>query len=180
MPTSLIMEQFTQILNLFSGIGTILMAIFVIAIIADSFTQTKIVLTLVKRYVWQISFVLALGGMTLSLIYSNVIGYPPCNLCWLQRIIIYPQVIIFGIGYMKKDINAFLYSGTLTSIGIIIALYHNWIDLGGNEFITCDKGVSCTARYVAEFGFVTIPLMSLVLLVTLLVMTFIALKHSQN
>jgi hypothetical protein len=38
-----------------------------------------------------------------SLYYSEVAGYPPCTLCWYQRIAIYPQVVVLGVAALRRD-----------------------------------------------------------------------------
>src|SRR5690625_5914843 len=49
-----------------------------------------------------------------SLFYSEVMGYVPCDLCWIQRIFMYPLVIIYGIAALKKDLSVAL-SGVILS-----------------------------------------------------------------
>ena len=44
-----------------------------------------------------IAGMLALGAIVASLIFSDVYGVEPCKLCWIQRILIYPQALIMLI-----------------------------------------------------------------------------------
>lgn len=108
-----------------------------------------------------IGFITALGGMAASLFYSEVAGYVPCNLCWLQRIFLYPQVIVLGMAIWKKDARVADYSIALSSIGGIIAGYHSYIQYGGSPLIPCSSAGLCAQRFVFEYGYITIPLMSL-------------------
>ena len=72
---------------------------------------------------------------------------------------------------MWRDSNGAKYGIAVAIPGILIALYHNWIDLGGTALGSCGVGVgavSCTQRFIHEFGYITIPLMSLTVLLIIL------------
>ncbi|MEK7067519.1 MAG: disulfide bond formation protein B, partial [Patescibacteria group bacterium] len=49
------------------------------------------------------AFIIALLATLGSLFYSEVAGFEPCKLCWYQRIFMYPQVLLWGIAWWKKD-----------------------------------------------------------------------------
>ena len=108
------------------------------------------------------SFIILLTAMIGSLVYSGVIGYAPCDLCWYQRIFSYPSVFLLGMGMIRRDQKIINYVLMLSIIGSIISLYHNYISLGGESFLPCPAtGVSCTKLYVYEFGYISIPMMML-------------------
>src|SRR5689334_20347555 len=44
-----------------------------------------------------------------SLALSNIIGFPPCELCWFQRIAMYPQVLICLVALSRKTKEAVYY-----------------------------------------------------------------------
>ena len=48
---------------------------------------------------WIVSLVATLGSLYLS----EVSHFPPCTLCWLQRIAMYPLVIVLGVGALRDD-----------------------------------------------------------------------------
>ncbi len=76
----------------------------------------------------------------------------------------YPQVILLGLGLRRQDKHIIDYALALAGIGMAIALYHTYIYYGGTTLFPCETfglGASCTRRYVWEFGYITIPLMSL-------------------
>lgn len=102
----------------------------------------------------------ALSG---SLFFSEMLKMPPCLLCWYQRICMYPLVLIVGAGIFLKDKKVYWYSLPITIIGWIIALYHNLLywKILPESIAPCEAGVSCTTKYIEWFGFVTIPLLSL-------------------
>ncbi|MGD6818980.1 disulfide oxidoreductase [Metabacillus sp. 84] len=108
---------------------------------------------------WAAAFVSALG----SLYFSEIVGYEPCELCWYQRIFMYPQVIILGIAIAKKNDGIALYSLSLSSIGAAISLYHygmQKVAFLGDSAVSCGR-VPCTGEYINWLGFITIPLLAL-------------------
>jgi disulfide bond formation protein DsbB len=122
----------------------------------------------------KISFAIALLSTMGSLFYSEIAKFPPCDLCWFQRIFMYPQVVLLGIALIKKDNKIVDYSLALAGIGILISLYHNYIVFAALQSPTCSlSGVSCTTKMVLGLGYVTIPLMALTafaLIITTLVL----------
>jgi disulfide bond formation protein DsbB len=109
--------------------------------------------------VWLVALVAMLG----SLFFSEVMGLPPCVLCWYQRICMYPLVVISTVGLLTHDRRAALYAWPLALAGLIVSIYHNllYYHLIPESITPCTAGVSCTDRQIEWFGFVTIPLLSL-------------------
>lgn len=99
-----------------------------------------------------------------SLFFSEIMQFPPCVLCWYQRIFMYPLVIIFGVALLTNDKKVVNYALPLSLVGLIIAFYHNLLYYGliPESIQPCLAGVSCTTQFFAWFGFITIPLLSLV------------------
>lgn len=99
-----------------------------------------------------------------SLFFSEIMNYTPCVLCWYQRIAMYPLVIILAVGMYKKDKNISAYVLPLSIMGLFIALYHNllYYHIISEDLQPCINGVSCTTKFFAWFGFVSIPLLSLI------------------
>jgi len=120
---------------------------------------------------WIISCIATLG----SLFFSEVIGYPPCVLCWYQRIAMYPLVIIFAVGSFSSDKTVFRYSFPLALIGWITALYHILLYNGiiPEEASPCVEGVSCSSVFINWFGFITIPLLSFTAFSLILTLLFL-------
>lgn len=137
---------------------------------------------LAKYGLW-LAFLMAVGATGASLFYSNIAGFPPCDLCWYQRIFMYPLVILFGIALWKRDRAIADYGLVLAAIGFAISLYHNvmYYNLGGLNAL-CDiggVGVSCVKRYMIQFGYITIPLMSLTAF-TLIIIFLLFYKYSSR
>lgn len=110
-----------------------------------------------------LAWLVAAGAMLGSLYYSEIVHYPPCSLCWYQRIAMYPLVIILAIAAWRRSREIKVYVLPLVAIGGIIALYQYVLGyLPDAEVLGCSIDVSCTERYVWEFGFIDFPFMSLV------------------
>ena len=123
------------------------------------------------QIVLYIAFVQALIATLGSLFFSEILHFPPCILCWYQRICIYPLVLILAVCIMKKDKNAPYFVLPLSLIGLGISIYQNLLiyKVIPESLAPCTIGVSCTTKYIAYFGFVTIPFLSMLafLVVTL-------------
>src|SRR5680860_105982 len=100
------MPTYLDILNKTLSLGTIFLQIVILLLAFNLifFRNTKNkILIFFKKYTFLFGFLAGLGAVVLSLFYSEVVGYPPCELCWIQRIFLYPQLILFGLGLYKKD-----------------------------------------------------------------------------
>lgn len=111
-----------------------------------------------------ISWVIALLAVVGSLFFSNVLNFPPCILCWYQRIFMFPLVLILGIGILKRDRDIVYYVLPLSIVGGVIALYHNLLYYGfvSESLVSCISGISCTTKFIEYFGFITIPFLSFI------------------
>ncbi|MFO0702817.1 MAG: disulfide bond formation protein B [Candidatus Andersenbacteria bacterium] len=98
-----------------------------------------------------------------SLYLSEGAHLEPCLLCWWQRVLMYPQAVILGLAAWRRERTALLYSLWLSVIGAGVAIYHIALQSGLGLLAPCGGGalVSCTTIQVQEFGYVTIPVMSL-------------------
>ena len=116
---------------------------------------------------WGIAFIATIG----SLFFSEVMEFEPCELCWMQRILMYPLVVILGTAYVKKEIYIAIPGFILSLIGAPLALYHYIIQkidtLSSPNF--CGD-ISCTVQYINYFGFITIPFLSLVAFTSIIVL----------
>ena len=106
---------------------------------------------------WLVAAV-ATGG---SLYYSQVAHYQPCELCWLQRICMYPLAIVLLVGAIRRDRRVWPYVVPQVSIGALIAGYQTQLQAFPHQRSFCSALNPCTARYVWEFGFISLPFMAL-------------------
>lgn len=173
------MESFTQSWNtlmavsVLVGIMTILALLYTLALPEDALS--KKISTFTGKHILTLGFLISLAAMVSSLVYSDLIGYPPCLFCWYARVAFYPQVFIYSLALYKKDFKILDYSLLLTVLGTIMTAYHYVAETVQYSPLPCAAaGVSCLTRYVYEFGFITIPLMGLVGFLALLLTTLIA------
>lgn len=112
----------------------------------------------------KLNFLLTLMGTLGSLYFSEVMLFPPCTLCWYQRICLYPLVLGFAAALLTNDRGYKKYTLPLAGCGLLISLYHNLLYFGviTKALVPCTADVSCSARQLELFGFVTIPLMSMI------------------
>ncbi len=166
------MESSTEIINILFSIGGIALLLVGVWLIVGRFFPS-VLPTSIRRFVvsnvLSLIFVISLGGVIGSLVYSEVLGYEPCSLCWLQRVFMYPLPVLALVGIKKRDIGAKSYILPIVSIGLLVAVYQLIVTYTPGANIPCPAGgASCAIKYVNEFGFSTIPLMSFGLFISLL------------
>lgn len=132
------------------------------------------------KYGLSLSFAVALTATLGSLFFSKIVGYAPCELCWYQRIFMYPQIFLLGLALIKKERAIVDYMLVLSFFGTVISLYHNYIYYStlAINFCSTDGGVSCTTKYFTELGYITIPLMSLTAFISIMLLQFFSKKSS--
>ena len=114
------------------------------------------------RYGAYLAFGVALAATLGSLYYSDVMGFIPCKLCWYQRILMYPLVIVTLVGIFLQDEYLPNYVLPFSVAGVLLSGYHYLVQVGIlAEPVSCADIVPCGSRYVNYLGFVTIPFMAL-------------------
>jgi disulfide bond formation protein DsbB len=162
------MPAYLETFNQFLSFGAIALQVAVLVIGVNLLlfrSRTNVVLVFFKKYTFYLGFAVAVSSVALSLFYSDVIGFPPCELCWIQRIFLYPQAILFSMELYKRDRAIVDYSIVLAICGALASLFHIYVEQGGASSLSCATGgpdvVSCATIYVSEFSYVTIPVMAL-------------------
>jgi disulfide bond formation protein DsbB len=118
--------------------------------------------TAVGEQALALAFVVAAVAMAGSLYYSEVANFPPCRLCWYQRICMYPLVPLLGIAAWRRDTGIRVYAATLAGIGALISSYHVLLERFPDlESGACEAANPCTLIWVERFGYLTIPAMAL-------------------
>jgi disulfide bond formation protein DsbB len=117
------------------------------------------------RHALVLAFLVALGTTLGSLFFSNIAHFEPCNLCWWQRIFLFPQVVILALALWRRERSISVYCLWLSAIGALIAGYHYYGQMFNTSALPCQdpsNGVAaCAVRQFVEFGHITIPFMSL-------------------
>jgi disulfide bond formation protein DsbB len=97
-----------------------------------------------------------------SLYFSEVADFPPCRLCWFQRVGTYPLALILPIAAWRRDRQVRWYALPLALVGAAVAIYHVVIErFPSLESGSCDVTNPCSTIWVERFGYLTIPAMAL-------------------
>lgn len=122
------------------------------------------VVTAATRYVALLAAVLAMGG---SLFFSEVLGWIPCELCWIQRILMYPLTVILTVGILRDDRGVYMYALPLSLAGMGYSLFHYLEVLKVIAPAPCQGAVPCSVDYLTPIltgplSFIKIPFLALV------------------
>jgi disulfide bond formation protein DsbB len=140
------------------------------------FNEQSLYRRFIAPYIWAILIMTTLGGVATTLLYSEVLGFIPCSLCWLQRVALYPQVLLVLVAVKWRDTVHFpLYGIALSAFGLLLATYHYIYqslpaDVLESGFMPClaDGSSDCAKKVMEVFGFVTFPFLSGVLFLFLI------------
>lgn len=113
-------------------------------------------------YGTQLAFGPAIAALLGSLYFSEIRGFVPCELCWFQRILMYPIPILLIVGIFNDDWFLPKYVLPLSITGIGVSTYHYLLQNHVFGTSICSAGVSCAQRYINVFGFITIPFLALI------------------
>jgi disulfide bond formation protein DsbB len=129
--------------------------------------------TFLQKHGAHLAFLVALTATLGSLYFSEIRHFIPCTLCWYQRILRYPLVIITLVGIVERDELLPTYVLPFSLIGLCVAAYHYAIQLGvfGNT-TACNVGIPCSLRYVNYLGFITIPFLALTAFILITILMF--------
>ena len=104
---------------------------------------------------------IATGG---SLFFSEIAHYVPCELCWFQRICMYPLSITTLLAALWNDHRVARYLLPLPVVGAGVSVYHLLIENGvvkqASACLLSAPG-GCATKWIDEFGYMTIPTLAL-------------------
>jgi len=104
---------------------------------------------------------IATGG---SLFFSEVAHFVPCELCWYQRICMYPLSIITLLAALADDRHVARYLLPLPLVGAGVSIYHLLVENGvvaQQQSCLISAPGGCATKWIEEFGYVTIPVLAL-------------------
>jgi disulfide bond formation protein DsbB len=102
----------------------------------------------------------ATGG---SLFFSEIAGFVPCELCWYQRICMYPLSLLTLLAAGRRDYGLARYLLPLPVVGACVSIYHLLIENAVIAEPTACRigGAGCAVKWIDEFGYMTIPTLAL-------------------
>ena len=128
----------------------------------------------IRRLLWGYelwgAFVVAAIATGGSLFYSQIASFQPCELCWFQRICMYPLSILLLILAWHGDNRAARYLLPLPVVGAGVSIYHMLIGYGAiHEPAACQASAAggCAFNWLAvpsvhaSFGYLQIPTLAL-------------------
>lgn len=179
------MSDSVHYLNVFLGLGAILLQILsVITLFLLFFSPSKKnkFLEFASSHFLILGFLISLFSSLFPLVYSEIVHFLPCYLCWWQRIFMFPSFVLFGIALWDKsgdrDRKVIRYVTPLLFAGFLVSAYQNFFYyFGESSTLPCDaSGISCYQHLVSEFGgYISIPMMALSAFFGLL--TLLAVAH---
>jgi disulfide bond formation protein DsbB len=126
------------------------------------------------------AWLVATASMLGALFFGEIMHLSPCVLCWWQRICMFPLVVILPAGLFPLDLKVVRYTLPLAVGGWLFALFHVLLMAGviPEDLKPCTRGIPCSEKVIEWFGFVTIPLLSL--LAFSAVIAFLFMAHSRS
>lgn len=123
---------------------------------------------IVQRRLWGyelwLAFLVASVATGGSLFFSEVAHFPPCELCWYQRICMYPLSITTLLLALANDHRAARYLLPLPVVGAGVSVYHLLVEngvVGQTQGCLVSAPGGCATKWIDEFGYVTIPTLAL-------------------
>jgi disulfide bond formation protein DsbB len=125
-------------------------------------------LTLLRSAVWGyelwLAFVVAAIATAGSLFFSDIAHFVPCELCWYQRICMYPLSLITLFAALLDDHRIARYLLPFPVIGAGVSTYHLLIENGvikQTQACLISAPGGCATKWINEFGYMTIPTLTL-------------------
>lgn len=122
------------------------------------------------------AWTLALAATLGSLFIGEVIGQPPCSLCWYQRIFMFPLALVLAGAAFRSDSEIWVYAAPLAVLGFGIAAYHSLLfaDVIPTAIEPCGAGPSCTGTGQTILGYVPMPYVSAATFAAIVVLLLLA------
>jgi disulfide bond formation protein DsbB len=111
-----------------------------------------------------LAFVVAAAATAGSLFFSEIAHFIPCELCWYQRICMYPLSITTLFAALRNDPRIARYLLVFPVVGAGVSTYHLLVENGVVEqaqacLVSAPGG--CATKWINEFGYMTIPTLAL-------------------
>ncbi len=153
------------VLKIISFISILIIIKFFLLLILDIFKVQYPFKNLVLQYRLHFLFIISTVGVLGSLFLSAILGLQVCNLCWYQRIFLFPIPILALIGIYKQDAHTRLYIFALSLVGFGFAWYHSLLQssIFKRDAVFCNPNstlIDCSIPSFTYFGFVTVPVIS--------------------
>jgi disulfide bond formation protein DsbB len=117
-----------------------------------------------------------------ALFIGEVMMMVPCQLCWYQRIFMFPLAIVLGMACYSDDRRGAVYALPLAVGGTLMAAYHTLLVAGliPKAWIPCSAGVSCADQKLDILNGIQIPWLSLIAFFTITVLLTVFLRKTSK
>ncbi len=135
-----------------------------------------------NQYILPLAFLVAILAAMASFLLSAMYNLVPCELCWYQRVLMFPIPLLLGIAILRRDYRVYWYVMPLSITGIIISFYQSLLQWGvmGESSLTCNDLVPCGEAQVEFFGFATIPFGAFVFFSVITALMIAQLKYGKK
>jgi len=135
----------------------------VVLIAVSAFVARRRLRALLWGYELWAAFVVAALATGGSLFFSEIAGFVPCDLCWFQRICMYPLSVLTLFAAFHGEHRFARYLLPIPVIGACVSVYHLLIENSViSEPSSCRiGGAGCAVKWIDQFGYVTIPTLAL-------------------
>ena len=168
-------DYIINLLTILTLLGDIFIALSIIRLFAKGLFPA--IAKEIHRHNHALAFIVALTAASGSLFFSEVMGYVPCELCWFQRIFMYPLPIILLVSLIKNDRSVKKYVLPLAVIGGCFSAYHYTIQRLSIQTSCSATGPACTTVDMFALGYITIPMMALTASIMIIVLLTAFEKH---
>lgn len=178
----------TQTMNMLFGLLTILVNVLVVVTgVLWLFSRRNLFVkfrdAVGPNALWM-GFAVAAVTMLGSLYYSEIAHFPPCRLCWFQRIALYPMAVIMLVAAIRRDVLVKFYVIPVLIIGALVSIYHyqyEWFPHQTSTFCSITPGETpCNATWFRQFGFMSLAYMALSAGVAIMVLALLARKDEEE
>lgn len=127
------------------------------------------------------AWAVALVSTFAALFIGEVMGMTPCQLCWYQRIPMFPLAVILGIAAFANDRRGAIYALPLALGGVAMAGYHTALVAGWvpQWWIPCGAGPSCSEQKLVILGDIQIPWLSLLAFAAIVALLLVYLRRTR-
>lgn len=119
------------------------------------------------------SWLVITGASLGTLFLSEVLALVPCELCWYQRGLLYPQIFVVGAAVALQTFWIAALAIPFSIAGLGVAGYHSWLQLQPNPGDACTVGNPCSEVTLQVAG-LSIPNLSLLTFAVVLVLLVVA------
>jgi len=157
----------TVVLAVLGVIGQVIVALMlIIGLLA--LVGLRAPLDATRRLLWGYElwagFVVAAIATAGSLFFSQIRNFPPCELCWFQRICMYPLSYLLVVLAWRGENRFARYLIVFPVFGAGVAIYQVLIENNViKEPLACTNSAigGCGTKWINEFGYITIPTLAL-------------------